>query len=156
MVSSCAFACQSYALLSRQEESVVRSRARPGVQSSRVLSPSESSDSGTKQTVGRKRLATCSIHHHPRVGKKEQQLAAPQASQKQIAAAKTASAVAADRAIRFGTQPQATSPTEPKPLRERPPRDVPRQQASLCSNCGRVWRSSCSTSMHVDDSAAYS
>lgn len=75
LISSCAFTYQSYALLSRQKESVVKLRARPGVQSSRVLSLSESSDSGTKQNIGRKSLTTCSIHHLRRVGKKERQLA---------------------------------------------------------------------------------
>lgn len=159
MVRSCACTCRYYALLSRLEERVIKPRARPGVQSTRVLSPSDSRNKAEYR--GGKKPGDVFIHDHPRVGKKEERttkniLTTPQTSQKQIAVTRTAPAATADRAIRFGNQPQATSPTKPKPLRERPRRDVPRQQASLCSNCGQVWRSSCRTLMHVDESAAYS
>lgn len=121
-----------YALLSRLKETVVKPRARRERQSTRVLSPS---DFRKRQGTEKKSLADVFTHRLPCAAKKEKKnhknLPRHKPANSKLPSAKAASAATADLAIRFGNQPQATSPTKPKPPRERPQRDVPRHKPHL-------------------------
>lgn len=93
------------------------------------------SDFRKRQGIEEKKPGDVFTHHHPCAAKKEKKkhknLLRHKPANSILPSAKAASAATADLAIRFGNQPQATSPTKPKPPRERPQRDVPRHKPHL-------------------------